>query len=88
MRIQVTQKHIDKANIFIATYGKQSSFICPIALALQESYDLNSRCYRESCVVFEKILDLPLTAKEFVKKFDTNQQIAPFEFTLPYEPAI
>lgn len=77
MIIHVTQDHIERGT-------KCNCYACPVALALNEQTD---EAWQVTFVglfsdITRKRLSVPKAVKEFIRAFDAELQVAPFEFEL------
>jgi hypothetical protein len=84
MKISVTQKHIDSGR-------QQNCFLCPIAKAITEAVAGKLHIIvQPNRVEFKgmewgggwRTIELPNSAKEFIKKFDAGKVVEPFDFVL------
>lgn len=97
MLVKVTQEHIDKGRQNIASAGNDISFmraqICPVSLALKEVFkvsyaktgllDINVGIFPEDNLIFSK--ETPQIVYEWIREFDSNVPVQPFEFELSLE---
>lgn len=79
MKIQVTSEHIQNGK-------RTSAFNCPIALAMKDTGLANVSVGPKHAVVVntagDKIISLPIEVRSFIKTFDDNLPVEPFEFEI------
>jgi hypothetical protein len=85
MKIKVTREDINLGR-------PNSSYFCPLAYAVGRlfhdcrvivgSSEINLFILRDGVEFPNKAFKLPLKAKEFIKKFDNEEYVEPFEFEL------
>lgn len=58
--------------------------LCPVALALKEAFKTDNVSVDQNTlsVTVSYEFETPAKVRQFIKKFDDNQQVQPFEFTL------
>lgn len=84
MTINVTQEHISK--------GKRYAWECPIALALKDAIcrwcgpnvGTNYIGFYDKSEI-RHIVETPVAAQEFIRKFDNGKPVKPFSFEIPYQ---
>ena len=97
MKIQITQEHIELGRLNKKNKN-QPCMSCPIALALEDVIDLSSvtatvgqdvvsYCLKGGASLPEvqssdRLLPLPFEARTFIRRFDNNVEVSPFEFEL------
>jgi hypothetical protein len=86
MLIQVTQEDIKNGKRCHGCY-------CPVALAVTRVVPQADKVIRVETTGLQltphaKWLQLPESARTFIRDFDTKQPVAPFEFELPSEAVL
>ena len=80
MKIEVTQQDISEGTPGVCME-------CPIALAVQRATgDKDASVTPQIVWVGGTFYVLPVTAREFIRKFDGRKDVAPFEFEMEPEP--
>ncbi len=80
-KIHVTQKHIDKGI-------KNNCLKCPVALALYEYSKMlcdNITVIHQLSILYSNRIEyyhMPKSIIRFIRKFDTNKKVKPFNFVL------
>ncbi len=78
MIIQVKQEHIDNGRPNNCKY-------CAIALALSDAFDEPCTCGINFCGPEHRLYKVPQNVRDFIFRFDDNQQVNPFSFELYYK---
>lgn len=85
VRVEVTQKDIDegRANVrHIKAFGGCVADECPVALALNREVHAFSSV-TPAHIRFGKVeIKSPTSVQRFISKFDRNNEVKPFTFTL------
>lgn len=77
MRVNVTQRDIDKGHPVMAT-------LCPIARSLHRHATMRDAAVSTRMIYDPSVgyIDLPKSAKKFVEMFDNGEPVKPFSFRI------
>ena len=79
MKIFVTDDDIKKAN----NSDGENELHCPIAIAFERQF--HEKCwveYKTIRITGGNVRKLPKIAKEFIKKYDAEEKVSPFVFSI------
>jgi len=82
IKIEVTEKDIEKAKKFLKTGKIGIANNCPVALALKRATNNQSLwvCCDSYCPAPATLIRLPKKVSDFIEKFDALLPVKPFSF--------
>lgn len=93
VKINVTQKNIDKAIKMLADDSNRRSLVCAITQAFKDAGYLEAQtvhgfCFLKGVLKHSSSVALPAQADKFITDFDNNKTVSPFSFEVQITDAM